>query len=142
MVKSGTISTMPPIETVSSVSTRSRIAFFSMTSWRRIMGRSSIRRLSNGTRRRRGLAAHGAREVVDHQHRTDQEQSAAERPRDVKGMHRRDGLDEGVLQEAQLVVGAPHQALQDARHPHGYDVEDNAERADPVVIFDQALRIE
>jgi hypothetical protein len=57
-------------------------------------------------------------------------------------MHGLDGLDEGVLQEAEVVVGAPHQALHDAGDPHRRDVEHDADGRDPEMVADQAHRIE
>ena len=57
-------------------------------------------------------------------------------------MHGLDRLDEGIFEEAKTVIGAPHQALEDSRHPHRRDVEQDAERRDPEVPLDQALRIE
>ena len=62
-----------------------------------------------------------------------QEEAAADRADDVEGMHGFDGLDEGVLQEAEVVVGAPHQALHDAGDPHRRDVENDADGRDPEV---------
>ena len=47
--------------------------------------------------------------VVGHDQRADDEQQASDRPDDVEGVHGLDRFDERVLQEAELVVGAPHQ---------------------------------
>ena len=58
------------------------------------------------------VAADGAPDVVGHDQRADEEQQAAGRRGSRRGLHRLDRLDEGVLQEAELVVGAPHQTLQ------------------------------
>src|SRR3712207_7187087 len=47
-----------------------------------------------------------------------------------------------VLQEPERVVGAPHQALHDARDPHRGDVEDDAQARDPEVPLDQRHGVE
>src|SRR5512139_701420 len=124
MVKSGTICTRPPMETVISVSTAIRMTLRSMTPWSRrkrnilcgppLLGRGDGGRAQRGGARRRHLAGdavahHRHPEVVDHDEGSTQVQQAAQHPDDVVGVHRGDGLDEAVLQEAVLVVGAPHQ---------------------------------
>ena len=60
----------------------------------------------------------------------------------VERVHRLDGLDERELQEAELVVRTPHQALHDARHPHRRDVEDDADARDPEMPLDQRDRVQ
>src|SRR5215510_2155496 len=52
-------------------------------------------------------------------------------------MHRLDRLDEGIFEEAERGIGAPHQALHDPGHPHRGDVEHDAERRDPEVPVDE-----
>ena len=71
-----------------------------------------------------------------------EEQQAADRADHIEGMHRFHGLDEGVFEEAEAVVGAPHQSLQDAGDPHRGDVEHDADGRDPEVPADQPQRIE
>ena len=88
------------------------------------------------------VAANGPPDVVDHDQRAEHEQEAAGRPDDVEGVHRLDRLHEGIFGGILGVIGPPHQALQDARHPHRGDVEQDAKRRDPEMPFDQALRIE
>ena len=61
---------------------------------------------------------------------------------DVGPVHRLDRLDEGVCEEAEVIVGAPHQALRDAGHPHRRDVEHDADGRDPEVPLDEAHRVE
>ena len=46
-------------------------------------------------------------------------------------MHAMWRLPEEHLEEAERGVGAPHQALQDPRHPHRGDVEHDADGRDP-----------
>ena len=81
-------------------------------------------------------------EIVGHDQRADQEQRAASGADDVERMHRLDGFDEGIFEEAERGVGAPHQALQDSRHPHRGDVEDDADGRDPEVPVDELEAVE
>src|SRR6476469_3850197 len=119
MVTSGTTSTMPPIEMTTKVSTSSRKALRSMKSWRNI-GLFS-RRGEDGRRDEslfRRSAPHRLNEVVDHQQRTAEEHQSAEQPDHVVRVNRDDRLRERVLQETELIVCTPHQALHDAGDPH------------------------
>ena len=68
-------------------------------------------------------------DVVGADDRADQEQQAADGARDVVGMHRDQRVDEGIGQRAALVVGPPHQPLDDAGIPHREDVDDGAGEA-------------
>ncbi len=86
--------------------------------------------------------ADGHEDVERHQHRADQVEQAAQRAHEIVGVQHRDAVGEGVLEEAELVVGPPHQALGDARHPHCGDVENDGDRRDPEVPFDEAMRPE
>ena len=76
-------------------------------------------------------------EIIGHDQRADQEQRTARCTDDIEGMHRLDGLDEGVFKEAERGIGAPHQALEDSRHPHRRDVENDADRRDPEMPVDE-----
>src|SRR5690554_5502091 len=115
MLNRGTISTRPPIETVSSVRTSSRIAFFSIFSCQaKLIGPLQSfgrRRRDFGWRGQAGLDAHiaadRAPQVVGHDQGSGEEENAAESTDQIEGMHRGHGLDEGVLEEAELVVGPP-----------------------------------
>ena len=55
------------------------------------------------------IAADRAPDIIGHDQRADDEQQAADGADHVVGLHRLDGFDERVLQETELVVGAPHQ---------------------------------
>src|SRR3569833_4655020 len=143
---SGVISTRPPIAITSRMPTIRMIEFFSKI-WCRcqkdMLYCSSYRRLKSERRLDFRLAdPHGHPEIVGHDQRADQEERAAKGTNDVEGMHRLDGLDEGIFKEAERGVGAPHQALEDAGHPHRRDVEDDAEGRDPEVPIDELEAVE
>ena len=84
----------------------------------------------------------GPPQIVGHDQRAGEIQQAAERADDVIGVHRLHDFDEGIFQEAVVVIGAPHQALHDAGDPHRGDVEHDAEGRDPEVPLDQRVGIE
>src|SRR5690606_6793246 len=62
---------------------------------------------------------------------------AAQGPDDEAGVAGYQGFGEGVGQGAVGVHGAPHQALRDAVHPHGGDVQHGADGGHPEVRVDQ-----
>ena len=62
-------------------------------------------------------------DVVGADAAADQEQQAADGAGDVIGMHRDQRVDEGIGERAALVVGPPHQPLDDAGIPHREDVD-------------------
>src|SRR5262249_7519937 len=82
------------------------------------------------------VSAHGAPDVVSHDQRASDEDQTTDGANDVIGLHRLDGFDERVLQEAQAIVGTPHQALGNAGHPHRGYVKENTDRCGPEVPFD------
>src|SRR5690348_14312783 len=101
MVNSGTISTIPPIAIVISVSTTMRTAFFSMVSWRMniaLVSRQNGAGRRHGHARPGGDALHGHDQVERHHQRAGQEHDAAEHANDEVGMHGDHALDERVLQ--------------------------------------------
>src|SRR6185436_2617193 len=121
------------------------IEFFSKIWWRvqNDMEGSSFRRLKRDGHLDFHFAdANGHPEIVGHDQRADQEQPAAGGADDVEGMHRLDALDEGIFEEAERGVRAPHQALEDAGHPHRRDVENDAESRDPEVPVDELEAVE
>src|SRR5882724_12749154 len=145
IVNSGMICTRPPIDTVIRVRMASRMTLRSRVAWRKNMAllrreRAQMRGLDLG--QGEVDAGRGLPQVPDHAQRAGGVEHAAEHADQVEGMHRGDGLDERVLQEAELVVGPPHQALHDTRHPHRGDVEHDAEGRDPEVPGDGAGRIQ
>src|SRR5476651_2391788 len=100
--------------------------------------RSSFRRLkSDGRLYFRLTGAHRHPEIVCHDQRADQEQRSSGGADNVKWMHRLHGLDEGVFQEAERGIGAPHQALQNPRYPHRGDVENDSNGRDPEMPVDE-----
>src|ERR1700760_3872669 len=115
-VNSGTISTMPPMATVSNDPTRSMRAFFSNHSWRI---RSCIVLFPrHGEAAQRGLvearclgcrAGDSTSQVIGHDQAANQEQHAADHAQHQERMDGDDGFDERVLKEAELVVCTPHQ---------------------------------
>src|SRR5882672_12138404 len=100
--------------------------------------RSSFRRLKSDGRLHFRLAdAYCHPEIIRHDQRADQEQRSSSGADDVERMHRFHGLDEGIFQEAERRISAPHQALQNSGYPHCGDVEDDADRRDPEMPVNQ-----
>src|SRR5437016_315191 len=121
------------------IPTTRTIEFFSKTWWRfqNDIVCSSFRQLKSDVRRDLFFTnAHGHPEIVGHDQRADQEQGSACGPDDIEWVHGFDGFDEGVLKEPERRVSAPHQSLQDSRHPHRGDVENDADGRDPEVPID------
>src|SRR6185503_16255498 len=115
---SGAIWTRPPIDTTIRMPISSRNEFLSKVSCfmaRPLFSRHGPQAGSGGDAGLIGdidrlIAAHRAPDVVSHDQRAEDEQQAADGADHVVGLHRLHGLDERVLQEAELVVGAPHEA--------------------------------
>ena len=57
-------------------------------------------------------------------------------------MQERHGFDEGIGQVAIVVETAQHQALKDARHPHGRDVQQDSDGGQPEVHVHQARTVD
>src|SRR6266516_5550842 len=105
--------------------------------------RSSFRRLKSEWQLHLGLAdAHRHPEIVRHNQRADQEQRSPRSADDIERMHRFYGLDEGIFEEAERRVSAPHQALQNSGHPHRGDVEDDADGRDPEMPVNELESVE
>src|SRR5690348_2353841 len=113
---------MPPIATTIRMPIISRMELRSSVEWLNTARLLCCYRLSRRKSiRAANIAARRAPQIVGHDQYATEVERAAERTDDVVGMHRLDGLDEGVFEEAVLVVGAPHQALHDAADPHRGD---------------------
>src|SRR5690606_712326 len=81
--------------------------------------------------------ANGLPGVVGHQQHAGDEEGATQCTDDEAGVAGFQGFHEGVGQGAVLVHGAPHQALGDAVHPHGGDVQHGADGGEPEVGVEQ-----
>src|SRR5665811_2592441 len=100
--------------------------------------RSSFRRLKSDWRLHFDVTdAHRHPEIIRHDQRADQEQPSSRGADDVEWMHRFHGLDEGIFEEAERRIGAPHQALQNPGYPHRGDVEDDSDGRDPEMPVNQ-----
>src|SRR3990172_11033856 len=105
----GAISTRPPMATVMRMPISRRIELFSRILCLdqsiprpRLLGRhgAELRRRSDARllgRVDRLIAANSPPHIVGHEQRADQEQQPADGPDDIEGMHRLDGLDEGIF---------------------------------------------
>src|SRR6516164_4622338 len=109
---------MPPMAMTRRMPITRRIEFFS-SAWCLIQ--SDMTSSFRGLERRVGRDADrlampdGHPEIIDHDQRANEEQRAAQSPDRIERMHRLHRLDEGIFEESDRCVGAPHQALQDAR---------------------------
>ena len=143
MVNSGAISTMPPMLATSDDGDHEpdRLAFEPVvkaeharhsaacgTGRTGTSARDSRPRIRHRLRRRH---AHRHPDVVAADQRADQEQQPADRAGDVVRMHRHQGVDEGIGQRPVVVVGPPHQSLDDARVPHRQHVDDGPRQREP-----------
>src|SRR5665811_2620780 len=105
--------------------------------------RSSFRRLkSDGRLCFRLTDANCHPEIIRHDQRADQEQRSSRGADDVERMHRFHGLDEGIFEEAERGISAPHKALQNPGHPHRGDVEHDANGRDPEMPVDELEAVE
>src|SRR5262245_7302717 len=112
-MKSGAISTKPPMATTIRMPTRRTIECFSKIS---CFMASSLGRRGNGARAQlrrggdtglildveEGVATHGLPDVPGHEQRAKDEQGAAHGADDVGPVHGLDRLGEGVCEEAQV----------------------------------------
>src|SRR3569832_2108865 len=83
----------------------------------------------------------GHEHVEGHHHHAGQEEHAANGAHRVEGVHGRNRLDERVLEVAELVKCAPHQALGDPGNPHCDDIENDADRGQPEMPLDQLAAV-